>query len=87
MSKWVSGIAVGGTVAGLATGYYAGKKKMKTKIHDDYMKATLASAAKELGYKNFRQVKKLPAEKKKAIAQRATQKFMKQGKHYITFYV
>jgi len=51
-----------------------------------YEKSILASSAKELGYKNIRQVQKLPMKEKSKIATRAAKKYQKAGRDFITFY-
>lgn len=86
ISKNKTPLIAGGAVAGTVGGYQMGKKKGKNAALFDYQKAVLASSAKELGYKKFKEVKKLPKEKRKEIASRAAKKFMKQGADYITFY-
>ena len=79
-------IIVGGGAAGTVAGYQTGKKKGVGQMKKSYEKSVLASSAKELGYKNFKQVQKLPMKDKKKIAQRAAKKYLKSGADYITFY-
>ena len=79
-------LVAGGGAAGTVAGYQAGKKKGVGQMKKSYEKSVLASSAKELGYKNFKQVQKLPMKDKKKIAQRAARKYLKSGADYITFY-
>ena len=85
-SKNKTALIVGGGAAGTVAGYQAGKKKGVGQMKKSYEKSVLASSAKELGYKNFKQVQKLPMKDKKKIAQRAARKYLKSGADYITFY-
>jgi len=79
-------LVAGGGAAGTVVGYQSGKKKGIRATIKGYEKTILASSAKELGYKSFRQVRNLPIEQKKKIATRAAKKYMKQGRDFITFY-
>ena len=85
-SKHKVALVAGGGAAGIVAGYQSGKKKGVKMMKTGYEKTVLASSAKELGYKNIRQVHKLPMKDKQKIAHRAAKKYMKQGKDYITFY-
>jgi hypothetical protein len=85
-SKNKTALIVGGGAAGTVAGYQAGKKKGVGQMRKSYEKSVLASSAKELGYKNFKQVQKLPMKDKNKIAQRAARKYLKSGADYITFY-
>ena len=79
-------LVAGGGAAGTVAGYQSGKKKGVKMMKTGYEKTVLASSATELGYKNIRQVHKLPMKDKQKIAHRAAKKYIKQGKDYITFY-
>ena len=85
-SKHKVALVAGGGAAGTVAGYQSGKKKGVKMMKTGYEKTVLASSATELGYKNIRQVHKLPMKDKQKIAHRAAKKYMKQGKDYITFY-
>ena len=79
-------LVAGGGAAGTVAGYQTGKKKGVGQMRKSYEKSVLASSAKELGYKNFKQVQKLPMKDRKKIAQKAARKYLKSGADYITFY-
>ena len=79
-------LVAGGGAAGTVAGYQSGKKKGVGEMRKGYEKSILASSAKELGYKNIRQVQKLPMKEKSKIATRAAKKYQKAGRDFITFY-
>ena len=79
-------LVAGGGAAGTVVGYKSGKKKGIHAAIKGYEKTILASSAKELGYKSFRQVRNLPIEQKREIATRSAKKYMKHARDFITFY-